>query len=376
MGKSSLSAHPAVRLLYTLLLSMLGGLVFSLLHVPLPWLLGPMTFTLIGSKVVHVVRPSWPSWIRDTALILIGYSIGLTFTMTTLRQIGHQLPTMALMTFILILLSGLLAWIVTRLSGLPFPTVLMGSIPGGLTQMVVLAEDTKGIDLTVVAFLQVSRLLMIIFCVPLLVFSPVFGGDNNAAVSSAAETVSTVVEHAATVASTGWGVVVLYAVVCVASAVLSNKIHFPSAYMLGPMIITAIFHLAGVEGPALSTGVLSAAQVMIGTYVGLLLKPEKLQNKMRVTLLAVMSGIILIGSTIVFSYLLTKLHEISSTTAFLSLAPGGMDQMGIIAHEVNADISIVTGYQIFRTWFIYFLIPPLLRLLFRRLDRRKVQQRG
>ncbi|PWW08593.1 hypothetical protein DFQ01_101316 [Paenibacillus cellulosilyticus] len=368
-----MSDNPAIRLLYSALLSVLGGLVFKLLHVPLPWLLGPMTFTLVGSRVVKVVRPSWPSWIRDTALILIGYSIGLTFTMTTLRQIGHQLPTMALMTFILILLCGLLAWIITRLSGIPFPTVLMGSIPGGLTQMVVLAEDTKGIDLTVVAFLQVVRLLMIIFCVPLLVYSPLFGGDSGT--TAVSNTVSAVVEHAATVAGTGWGVVVLYAVVCVAAALLANKIHFPSAYMLGPMIITAILHLAGVEGPALSAWLLSAAQVMIGTYVGLLLKPEKLQNKVRVAILAVTSSTLLIASTIGFSYLLTQLHAISSTTAFLSLAPGGMDQMGIIAHEVNADISIVTGYQIFRTWFIYFLIPPILRMLFKALKRRKVQQR-
>ncbi|GMK40326.1 monooxygenase [Paenibacillus sp. CCS19] len=369
-----MTSHPVVRLLYTVLLSLVGGLLFNLLHVPLPWLLGPMTFTLIGSRAVKAVRPSWPSWIRDTALILIGYSIGLTFTMTTLRQIGHQLPTMALMTFILILLCCLLAWIITRLSGLPFPTVLMGSIPGGLTQMVVLAEDTKGIDLTVVAFLQVVRLLMIIFCVPVLVFSPMFGGDSSN--GAAADTVSAVVEHAATVASTGWGVVALYAAVSVAAALLANRIHFPSAYMLGPMIITAIIHLLGVEGPALPAWLLSAAQVMIGTYVGLLLKPEKLQNKGRVALLAVTSSTLLIASTIGFSYLLTKLHAVSSTTAFLSLAPGGMDQMGIIAHEVNADISIVTGYQIFRTWFIYFAIPPLLRMLFRVMKRRKVQQQG
>lgn len=374
MSTPSLSAHPVVRLIYTVLLSLVGGLLFNLLHIPLPWLLGPMTFTLVGSRVVQTVRPSWPSWIRDTALILIGYSIGLTFTMTTLRQIGHQLPTMALMTFILILLCCLLAWIITRLSGLPFSTVLMGSIPGGLTQMVVLAEDTKGIDLTVVAFLQVVRLLMIIFCVPLLVFSPLFGGDNGS--EAAADVVSAAVEHAATAASTGWGVVVLYAVVSVAGALLANRIHFPSAYMLGPMIITAILHLAGVEGPALPVWLLSAAQVMIGTYVGLLLKPEKLQHKMRITLLAVASSTLLIASTIGFSYLLTKLHAVSSTTAFLSLAPGGMDQMGIIAHEVNADISIVTGYQIFRTWFIYFAIPPLLRMLFRAMKRRKMQQQG
>ncbi|WP_244965673.1 AbrB family transcriptional regulator [Paenibacillus alvei] len=39
--------------------------------------------------------------------------------------------------------------------------------------------------------------------------------------------------------------------------------------------------------------------------------------------------------------------------------------MGIIAHEIQADLSMVSGYQIFRTLFISFAVPPLLQFLFR-----------
>jgi uncharacterized protein len=45
--------------------------------------------------------------------------------------------------------------------------------------------------------------------------------------------------------------------------------------------------------------------------------------------------------------------------------------MGIIAHEINADVSIVTCYQLFRTFFIFFAVPPLLRAIFGRLGRSK-----
>jgi uncharacterized membrane protein AbrB (regulator of aidB expression) len=53
------------------------------------------------------------------------------------------------------------------------------------------------------------------------------------------------------------------------------------------------------------------------------------------------SGFILIAGALGLSLLLTKLQPVSQATALLSLAPGGMDQMGIIAHEVNADLSMV-----------------------------------
>ncbi|NRG45353.1 AbrB family transcriptional regulator, partial [Bacillus sp. CRN 9] len=52
-------------------------------------------------------------------------------------------------------------------------------------------------------------------------------------------------------------------------------------------------------------------------------------------------------------------------TSFLSLSPGGMDQMAIIAHEVGADLSVITGYQLFRLFFIFFAVPPLLKWVFK-----------
>jgi len=358
-------SHPATRILFTGLVSLLGGIVFTLLHIPLPWLLGPMTFILIGTRLIRTIRPSWPKGLRDTALIMIGYSIGLSFTIETLYQMGHQLPTMVMATMLLLLFCVIMACVITKLSGVSFPTVLMGSIPGGLTQIVVLAEEMKGIDLTVVTFLQVSRLLMIIFCVPVIVFSPLLGVAHTG--SAAAEAISG--------ATAGWGDlnagILLFAVVCVAAALLANAIRFPSAYLLGPMISTAALHLSGVNSPALPMEAMDAAQYLVGTYVGLLLKPEELRNKTRIITLALLSGIALIAGSLGLSILLTKLHDVSPATSFLSLAPGGMDQMGIIANEINADISIVTVYQIFRTWFIYFAVPPLLRITFRTLERRR-----
>ncbi|QAY68523.1 AbrB family transcriptional regulator [Paenibacillus protaetiae] len=338
--------------------SLAGGAVFSLIHAPLPWLLGPMVFTLIGARALRKVsKPLWPGFVRNIAMIMIGYSIGLTFTQSTLAEMGHQLPSMFLMTALLLIFSGLIGFCVSKLTGQPLPTIIMGSIPGGLSQMIILAEETKGIDLTVMTFLQVSRLLMIIFCVPLLVFSPLFGNSHSA------------IEAAASGSQAAWGDlfpnVLLFAAVCVAAAWFAAKIRFPSAYLLGPMISTAILHLSGVHGPALPAGLLDAAQLMIGTYVGLLLRPGNL--KLKFMLFSFLSGLVLIAGSIGLSVLLTKMHGVSSSTAFLSMAPGGMDQMGIMAKEINADVAIVSCYQIFRTWFIYFAVPPLLRLLFKRI---------
>jgi membrane AbrB-like protein len=347
-------------MLTTLLVAIFSGSVFTFIHMPIPWLLGPMIGVCIASRVMKSIQLSWPRYFQNSGLIIVGYAIGLSFTHETLTEIVRQLPSMVLMTLLLLLLCLLIAYGLSKLAGIPYPTALTGSIPGGLTQMVILAEETKGVDITIVTFLQVSRLMMIVIFVPLLIFSPLFGGahsDDPAALL--------------TNVTASWGElfpsIIPYAIVCTGCALLGKRYHFPTTFLLAPLIAAALLHLSGLHGPLLPSSLLNIAQLMIGCYVGLLLKPENLPNKRRIVSLAIISGVILIVGSSALSYLLTQLQPISSSTALLGLAPGGMDQMGIISHEINANVAVVTGYQLFRTFFIFFAVPPLLRFIFRKL---------
>lgn len=349
----------------TLLVAVLSGLLFTAIHMPIPWLLGPMIGVCAFARTVRSVKLYWPGTVRNAGLIIVGYAIGIAFTRDTLTEIARQLPAMVLMTTLLLTLCALIAYGVSKFARVPYPTALTGNVPGGLTQMVALAEETKGIDMTVVTFLQTSRLMMIVVAVPLLIFSPWLGVGTDTGQSAEATVLA---------AEAPWNEllpnILPYAALCTGLALLAAKIKFPTAYLLAPLIAAAGLHLTGLTAPALPSPILGAAQLMIGCYVGLLLKPENLPNKARLIVAAVVSGVALIAGACGLSYLLTRLHAMSLPTSLLGLAPGGMDQMGIIAHEIGADLSIVTCYQLFRTFFIFLAVPPLLRLLFRYMGKR------
>lgn len=358
MSTLSVNRRKPLYVLITLITALAGGAIFMLLHLPLPWLLGPMIAVLTGSNLRKQVY-IWPGQIRNTGMIIVGYTIGLSLTGSALNQIAYQLPSMLLMTTLLLLFCAGIAVIVSKVSGTNYKTILLGSIPGGLTQMLVLAEESEDINLTVVTVIQVVRLMMIIICVPLLIYSPLFashagGGENT----------PLLVESAA-----GWGGlfpnIFYFGVACTVCGIVGQKIKFPTAYLLGPAIITAILQISGLQGPALPDALINAAQLMIGVYVGLLLDPRKLNNKLLTLSLAVGSGAVLIAGAYGLSLLFAYLDSVSSATALLSLAPGGMDQMSLIAHEVGADLPTVAGYQLFRTFFIFFAVPPLFKLIFR-----------
>ena len=349
-------------LLITALTAVIGGFLFQWLRLPIPWLLGPMLLVFLGARLFGgALRLHWPLALRDSGIVIVGYMFGLSFTLETFRVIGEQLPSMALLTVLLLICTFLIATLVAKLSGLSLPTVLIGSIPGGLSQMVALADELPGIELTVVTFLQVSRLMMIIFCIPLLIFSPVIGASVHHSLASGAA--------AAASEPASWGGlyphIFVYAAACIGAALLGKKVRLPTAFLLGPMLATIGLHLSGFAGPALPTGLVNASQLLIGTFLGLMLKPEKLTSKLKIVSLAVMSGTLLILCAIGLSLLLTTMHAVPLSTSLLSLSPGGMDQMGIIAQEVDADLTFVICYQLFRTLFIFIAIPPVLKLIFR-----------
>src|SRR5699024_10795219 len=89
-------------------------------------------------------------------------------------------------------------------------------------------------------------------------------------------------------------------------------------------------------------------------------------NKLRTITLAFLSWILLVTGSIFLSFLLTYLQPLSHATSLLSLAQGGMDQIGVIAHAIGAARSIVSEYQLLRTFFIFFAVPPIVKWFFSR----------
>lgn len=358
-GEDMTRKHVWIRLCVTAGIALMGGVLFSFIHIPIPWLLGPMTAVFIGSRQ-NKLPLYWPRQIRDIGLILVGYSIGLSFTKKAIAEIMHQLPSICLMTITLVLLCSGFAFAVSKITKIDYATILTGSIPGGLSQMISLAEEIKGIDITVVTFMQIIRVIVILFSIPFLIFSPLFGAEVRAVIPHQG------LVHGATVQE-----VIIFAAIAVFCAVAGGKLKLPTAYLTGPAIGIAILSVAGFPGPSLSPLLLDVSQILIGCYVGLLVKPEKLQHKVTMLILAIVSSAAIVFCAWGLSLLLLHVYHVSAATSFLSVAPGGMDQMGIIAHEIQADVSMVTSYQLFRLFFIYFAVPPLLRWFFRYRERRK-----
>jgi membrane AbrB-like protein len=358
----------------TILVSCAGGILFTWLHVPLSWMLGPLTAVLLWTVFTRRSL-AWPAGLRNMGLALLGYSMGLSFTMESARQISTQLPSMLIATITTIIFSLIVANITARQTGINVASSAIGSIPGGLSQMVVLSEEIEGADTAVVAFMQTIRLLTVIFTVPFLAVHGLASGPINgvAGLGKQAGSSQDTLLGSFTIAMnafTARPIFVCILFLCViAAAWIAVKLRFPTAYFLGPILAASLFTVGGYEPPQLPSLFILLAQWSLGIYMGLGIKLSSLRNWKKLLPYSIVGSMAVVGFSLGLSYLFSMLLPISVMTAFLGTSPGGMTEMGVTATAVGADVSLVVAYQMFRILFILFIVPYLLKWGFRRFRR-------
>lgn len=338
-------------LMKPLLIAICGGVLFFLLGIPLPWTLGPVAaISLYSFKTGQ--RLYWPIKIRNISLILFGYAMGRPFTIETGTTIMENLPLMFLATMITVTAGLLVGYISYKKTGLSLSTCLLGCVPGGLSQMVVLAEELKDTDQTAVTIMQTLRMLSVVFTVPFLAMHVLH--DGNIHLGGGAEQI----------VSPDMLTAFIYAAVAIGGAVLAKKIHLPTPFLLGPLLSTAVFVLtSGMEAPMVPQGMLNVGQVLVGAYLGTSINLAKAKNYHHL-LPCLFGGVAFVLTvSLATGYTVARLSGSSFVTAFLSTAPGGLTEMGITALIVGADISTMTAYQLFRLLFIMLIFPYIVNMI-------------
>ena len=349
LKETSLKTWP---ILTTGLVAIPGGLLFDFLHIPLPWMLGPLTVTL-PYNALSGQRARWSVRFRNTGLIVIGYSMGRTVTFETTQQILAGLPGMAAATLLTVLFCLGTGYITHRRTGISLASGVLGSMPGGLAQMIILSEEVRDADVTVVTLMQMTRILAVVFIVP---FVAIHGMAHP---------------HSGVLPLSGmavpWNLSVLPAILAAPlGAWLAYLLKLPIPFLLGPIFATTAAVLAGCPAPPVPGPLIRTAQLFFGIYMGIVITLESLRRLGKVLPYAVGGAVLLVAFTYLVAFGLTVVTPANLLSAFLGTAAGGLAEMGIVALALGADVTFVLSYQLFRLFSILLVMPPRLRRRFRR----------
>ncbi|BAL82386.1 hypothetical protein SELR_06780 [Selenomonas ruminantium subsp. lactilytica TAM6421] len=336
--------------LLTIIIATCGGFLLEQINAPLPWTLGPIiAVSLTAMALKRKLR--WPLWLRNIALIPLGYSMGRPFTLETGQAILNQLPFMLLATFVTICAGIFSAWLMYRRTKINLTSCLLGCVPGGLSQMVILAAEMKEADLTAVTIMQTMRMLSVVFVIPFLAIHVLPSAGQSAHLLA--------VEHT--------GNLLIFALVAVAGAVIGKAIHLPTATLLGPLLATAIYIVcSGHTAPVIPVHYLNMAQICVGSYIGSSIDLRKIRDYQGMGPVLIGSVLLVLAVSMGMGVLLSLLTPSDIATTFLSTAPGGLAEIGITALVVGADSSTMTAYQLTRLLFIMLCYPCIVRMILRK----------
>ena len=156
------------RVVFTLVLTVVGGFIGHKLGIPAGALLGSMI--AVGTASLLGAKPDMPESYNIIAQMVLGGFLGLTVTRDALADIKTHLLA-SLMVVVLLSIFGILTgYVISRLTGIELYTSLFGSAPGGMHEIVALSQAYE-VDHSAVAVIQTIRRILIVVIYPLLVMA-------------------------------------------------------------------------------------------------------------------------------------------------------------------------------------------------------------
>ena len=327
---------PTVFLTYAL--GIVGGFAAKAAHLPLPMLLGSLL--AVGAAAIAGLRPvghlpQAPQKIRMLFIPVIGIAIGGAARPEIVEEAAHWLPSLAALCVFIPLVHWLGFRLLSATGRVDRLTAFYGTAPGGLVETVQMGEEA-GADMQMLAMLQFLRLILTIVIVPV-AFSWMAG---HAVGSAGGAAVAGAPLHAADVA--------VLTVCAVAGAIVGLRLRLPAGHVLGPILFSAAAHMAGWTEGVPPGWLLAAAQVVIGTSLGVRFAGMPKGRILVALRLALMNSVVTIGGAVLFAFALAPLAGEPVRAVFLAFAPGGLVEMGLIALSLKMSILYVTAHHLLR----------------------------
>jgi membrane AbrB-like protein len=345
-------SSPLLRGASTMGIGAAGGLVFNMLSLPLPWVLGSITATALTAHSSGF-RAKLPVKWRSYAMVAIGTMLGTGFTQEVVAQSGRWAMSLIVMS-LLSLVFGLLAYVVFRRWGKMDPaTAMFSAMPGGLSMVTMLAEQYKT-EVNRVVLCHSARIIVLLVTAPIIIqmISDINLSDANRLAFHSAENIDPL-RH---------GVLALAAII---SWFIATRVNFPSAMLLVPLLASAFLHATGLITVHVPSILSILAQVAIGSSVGARFANYSLIQIVRDGwLAAVVGGGLALGS-LACAAVIAPIAGVDMAPLFLSYLPGGAPELGVVALALMIDPAMVAAHHVLRVFLIVLAMPVLMRRLSR-----------
>ncbi|MFI3227982.1 MAG: AbrB family transcriptional regulator [Clostridia bacterium] len=329
----------------------LGGFIAKKLKIPSALLIGSLIFASIWN--IFIAPYTFPPTLKLISKIVAGVLVGMRIENKDFKSFGKLIKPLSFLVLGMFSYTLLLAFLIYKFAGVDLNTALFACTPGGLSDMTLIAES-YGANVPQVVLIQTIRLISII-CIfpPLCMFIMKKNNGNASDIYKKTEKIEVENKFRETLS--------VFSVATV-GGILGAISGAPAGELLGSMFCTIGFRFMGKTGympPKLK----NALQITIGVMIGATLTKESAMDLLGILDVALISVFFVIGFGFFMGFVLHKVCKIDLVTAIFGCAPGGVQEMVVIADDLNANISTVTTLQVFRLVTVLTFFPLMIQII-------------
>lgn len=331
------------RILPALLLATLAGWLAQTLRLPLPWMIGPL-FCIALLRMAGA-RLEAPPGGRQAGQWAIGTALGLYFTPEVLAQLGRHSLAIALMAASAVAIGLLGAWLLRRWGGVGAATAFFAALPGGASEMVVLAERQGG-ALDRVAAAHALRVMLVVASVPFVLQHWGHPGDEIFRPLSR---------------GVDWPRFPLLVLASAAGIALFGRLRLANAWVLGPLAAIGGLSALGIPLSGLPGALVNGGQLLLGVALGNRFSPSFFRAAPRFLGVSALATLLALGLSGLFVLLLGRFVAIPLPSLALAASPGGMAEMSVTAKVMHLSVPLVTATHVLRVVLLTVCAPLLCR---------------
>lgn len=330
----------------TVLIAAAGVAVFLALHLPLPFLFGPMAASLVAA--LFGAPLAGLGQVSVAARSVLGIAIGTSVTPALIAELPSMVASLALVPAYIVVIGLIGVPFFRRACGFDPVTAFYAAMPGGAADMTIFGQEA-GANVRQLSLVHVTRLMVIMVVAPIILVNIYGVGLTHPVGPPASDLPVPEMLIMAVAALVGWKG--------------GERIGLFGAAILGPLLVSAVLSLAGILHLRPPREALLAAQFLIGmgigvSYVGVTLR--ELRNTVTggaafVLILAALAGAV--------TELVTLTGLAPPVEGFLAFIPGGQAEMSMLALVSGADLSFVVVHHLTRILVVILGAPILFRLM-------------
>lgn len=318
-------------LVLTYVIAGAGVAVFMLLHLPLPWLLGPIIACLVAALAGVPMRGQ--KTVNDLMRSILGVAVGATFTTALLGSMVGMWPTLVMIPVMVFLIGLIGVPYFQRIWGFDFVTSYYSAMPGGLQDMLAFGEEAGG-DVRALSLIHATRVMVIVVALPF-VLQGYWGVDLSNPPGEAASSVPPMQ-------------LLLMGFCGVVGWQVAKAVGMFGASILGPMLLAAAFALLGLLQHRPPAEAIWMAQFFIGMTVGTKYAGVTIPEIRRDVTAAIGFCVILIVLSLAFAETIHLMGLAPPLETLLAFAPGGQAEMTVLALIAGADMAFVIAHHVLR----------------------------